>query len=594
MELSYPIHPELFDRLYQDWSTLDRFQRTRGVLRLMATVISVLWQRGDQNLLIMPGTIPLDEPRVSSELAKYLEDGWDPVLRTDIDGGNSLPLRIDQENRNLGQYSATRRAARAVFLASAPREESRRGIDIRHITLGVSQPGEAPGRFADALRRLSGEATYLYVDGAQYWYSLRANITRLAADRAASDYTDDNADDALRRRLGGIRELGPFVALHACPEGPGDVVDDDDGVHLVLLPLTAPHVTNQETSPAIVAAEAILAQRSAGPRINRNLLVFCAPNEARLTELRQAERLHLAWKSILEDREKLQLTPNDVRQATSKAAETDDTVNQRITETYQHVLVPEQSPGVREIRWHQTKPSGSGSVPERIAKKLESEERLITAYGGTRVRMDLDRTPLWSERHDISVENLWNAYSRFPYLPRLASFAVLTRAISDGVSKLDWDRETFAYADAHDGERWVGLVSNQHVDARPGGLLVAPDGAVAQRDADAERREPGGEPGGGEEPPGGAPPGGKPAAGGQQAAPTRFYARFELDPVRAIRQLEDVLPNVVDHLASAPGGEVTITLEINATSDGYDDRIRRVVGENASNLGAQSSEFEGS
>jgi hypothetical protein len=36
---AYPIHPEIFDRLYTDWSTLVKFQRTRGVLRLMAAVI---------------------------------------------------------------------------------------------------------------------------------------------------------------------------------------------------------------------------------------------------------------------------------------------------------------------------------------------------------------------------------------------------------------------------------------------------------------------------------------------------------------------------------------------------------------------------
>ncbi len=37
---------------------------------------------------------------------------------------------------------------------------------------------------------------------------------------------------------------------------------------------------------------------------------------------------------------------------------------------------------------------------------VESEERLITAYGGTRVRMDLDRIPLWTDRHDITVDAL--------------------------------------------------------------------------------------------------------------------------------------------------------------------------------------------
>ncbi len=589
MELSYPIHPELFDRLYSDWSTLDRFQRTRGVLRLMATVISVLWQRGDHNLLIMPGTLPLDEARVSSELSKYLEDGWDPVIHSDVDGPNSLPLRLDQDNRNLGQYSATRRSARAVFLASAPREESRRGIDIKHITLGVTQPGEQPGRFADAMRRLSGEATYLYVDGAQYWYSLRPNITRLAADRAASNFTDDHADDGIRRRLQAISDLGPFAALHAAPDGPGDIVDDDDGVHLVLLPADSHHVANQDTSPAITAAGAILNQRSAGPRLNRNLLVFCAPGEARLSELRAAIRLHLAWRSIVDEREGLGLTPNDLRQANTKLTETDETVTQRVAETYTHVLVPEQTPGTSEIRWHQTKPSGSGSIPERIAKKLESEERLISAYGGTRVRMDLDRIPLWSQRRDIGAQALWNAYCQFLYLPRLANETILTRAISDGVSSMDWERETFAYAEGHDGDRWVGLTVAQQVDARPGGFVVAPDVAEAQR-----VRESGGPGSTGAGDGAGRPgePGPGEADEGSGDGATRFYAQFGLDSVRAIRQLEDILTNVVAHLAGAPDGEVTLTLEVNAQSDGFNDRIRRVVDENATQLGAQSHEFE--
>jgi hypothetical protein len=39
LKAAYPNHPQIFDRLYTDWSTLVKFQRTRGVLRLMAAVI---------------------------------------------------------------------------------------------------------------------------------------------------------------------------------------------------------------------------------------------------------------------------------------------------------------------------------------------------------------------------------------------------------------------------------------------------------------------------------------------------------------------------------------------------------------------------
>ena len=130
MELSYPIHPELFDRLFEDWSTLDKFQRTRGVLRLMALVISQLWQRGDQTLLIMPGTLPMDSGALVSEMTKYLEEGWDPVIKSDVDGENALPLRIDKENQHFGRYSATRRAARTVYMGSAPK--TRRIAGHRH------------------------------------------------------------------------------------------------------------------------------------------------------------------------------------------------------------------------------------------------------------------------------------------------------------------------------------------------------------------------------------------------------------------------------------------------------------------------------
>jgi len=588
MQLSYPIHPELFDRLYKDWSTLDRFQRTRGVLRLMATVISVLWQRGDQNLLIMPGTIPIDETMVTSELTKYLEDGWDPVIRTDVDGPNSLPLRLDADQKNLGRYSAARRVARTVFLASAPREEGKKGIDVKTITLGTAQPGEAPGTFADALRHLSNAATFLYVDGAQYWYSLKANITRLAADRANSNFTEHDADDEIKRRLQNVREKGPFAALHAFPDGPGDVADDDDGVHLVLLPTTHAHVPNGQGTGALVLAEQILSQRQAGPRLNRNLLVFCAANEARLVELRHAVRSYLAWRSILDDKDALQLTRSDEAQASSKIAETDETVKQRIFETYQHLLVPEQTAGTREIRWHQTKTSGTGSLPERVARKLEAEERLITKYGGTRVRMDLDRIPLWSERQDITVEALWKAYCQFPYLPRLSSFGVLRDAVSDGTSRLAWDIETFAYAEGHNGERWVGIVAGRGVEVWPSGLLVHPD--VASRQIDEDSKQP-------VDPIEPLPPpdetGGKdrvPKPGKND--PTKYYARFDLSGVRSIKQLEEILQNVADHLSRANGADVRLTLEVNATSSGFDEQAVRTVRENAGQLGAKANEFE--
>ena len=99
----------------------------------MALAISQLWQRGDQSLLIMPGNLPMDSGALVSEMKKYLEEGWDPVIKSDVDGENALPLRIDKENKHFGRISATRRVARTVYMGSAARPDGSRGIDVKSV-----------------------------------------------------------------------------------------------------------------------------------------------------------------------------------------------------------------------------------------------------------------------------------------------------------------------------------------------------------------------------------------------------------------------------------------------------------------------------
>jgi predicted AAA+ superfamily ATPase len=57
MALDYPFHPELLTTLNRKTSTIPNFQKTRGVLRLLAQVIRGLWQERPQDCcLIAPTT----------------------------------------------------------------------------------------------------------------------------------------------------------------------------------------------------------------------------------------------------------------------------------------------------------------------------------------------------------------------------------------------------------------------------------------------------------------------------------------------------------------------------------------------------------
>ena len=268
IKAAYPIHPEIFDRLYNDWSTLVKFQRTRGVLRLMAAVIHSLWEKGDRNPLILPGFIAIDDPRVQSELTRYLSDNWVPVIEKDVDGPNSLPLKLDSELPNLGKFSACRRVARAIYLGSAPTTAAaHKGIEDRRVKLGCVMPGESPAVFGDALRRMAGAATYLYQDGPNYWYSTQPTVTKLAEDRAEQFKREpDKVVAELERRLKkDLTTTGDFQRIHPMPQTGADVPDDLDA-RLVVLG-TAHPFSREAGNPAELAAKAMLEQRGNTPRL---------------------------------------------------------------------------------------------------------------------------------------------------------------------------------------------------------------------------------------------------------------------------------------------------------------------------------------
>lgn len=114
MQQAYPIHPEIFDRLYEDWSTLSNFQRTRGVLQLLAQVVHRLWKDGNADGMILPGALPLHDTGVRNKCLDYLPQGWDPVIDQDIDGEFSRPVLVRH---------ATQSAPRNGVAASTVRDE---------------------------------------------------------------------------------------------------------------------------------------------------------------------------------------------------------------------------------------------------------------------------------------------------------------------------------------------------------------------------------------------------------------------------------------------------------------------------------------
>ncbi|PTQ88007.1 Swt1 family HEPN domain-containing protein [Nitrosomonas ureae] len=605
IKAAYPIHPEIFDRLYTDWSTLVKFQRTRGVLRLMAAVIHSLWEKGDRNPLILPGNVSIDDPRVQSELTRYLSDNWVPVIEKDVDGPNSLPLKLDSELPNLGKFSACRRVARAIYMGSAPTTAAaHKGIEDRRVKLGCVMPGESPAVFGDALRRMAGAATYLYQDGPHYWYSIQPTVTKLAEDRAEQLKRDpDKVTAELEKRLrNDLTRMGDFNRIHPMPQTGADVSDDLDA-RLVVLGVNHPY-SKEGDSLAEIAAKAILETRGKTPRLYRNTLVFLAGDKMRLQDLDEAARKYLAWQSILADEGQLGLTTHQKKQVEQQMAAANSAVTARLPETYQWLLVPVQSTPQTAITWEALRLAGTDALAIRASKKLRTDELYLTSFAPTRLKMELDRIPLW-RGDNVAVKQLVEDFARYIYLPRLKDSFVLLDAIRDGVNLLTWVQDGFGFADSYDEDagRYKGLRGGQMVpltDAHAPGLVVKPYVASKQLDAElAAQLLPGGMPGQPqrndiETTP--TTPLDETTSGEPQLAaskPKRFYGTAVLDTTRVGRDASRIADEVISHLAGLVGAMVTVTIEIEAEiPEGTPDNVVRTVTENSRTLKFKSQGFE--
>ena len=601
---AYPIHPEVFDRLYSDWSTLVKFQRTRGVLRLMAAVVHSLWEKEDRTPLVLPANVSMDDGRVQFELTRYLSDNWTPIIEKDVDGPNSLPLRIDGQASNLGKFAAARRVARTVYLGSAPNvETAQRGIEDRRVKLGCVLPGETPAVFGDALRRLVAAATYLYQDGPRYWYSTQPTVTKLAEDRAERLRREpDRAEQELGARLReDLRATGDFGRVHPLPQSGQDVPDEPDA-RLVVLGSGQPYARGED-NPARAAARGLLESRGHAPRSYRNALVFLAADRTRMQDLDEAVRRYLAWESIHDEREQLDLSPHQVRQVEVQREAASGVVTARLPETCQWLLAPIQATPQDPVTWQEVRLSGSDALAVRASKRLRNDELLVTSLGATRLRMELDRVPLWRGDH-VTVKQLVEDFASYPYLPRLRDPKVLLAAVTDGVGLLSWQQDAFAFAEGYDDEarRYRGLRAGQLValpDADAPGMLVKPEVARRQLDAERaaatdERLEASQSSGQATEAAGmdtDAPNAGSDTRAG--APPKRFHGTVPLDAARVGRDAGRIAEEVISHLAGLVGAEIRVTLDVEATiPDGAPENVVRTVTENSRTLKFTSQGFE--
>ncbi|MFA7017563.1 MAG: DUF499 domain-containing protein [Sphaerochaetaceae bacterium] len=599
----YPIHPEVFDRLYEDWATLERFQRTRGVLRLMAAVVYDLWMKHDASLMIMPASFSLDNPIIRDELSRHLSESWNAVIERDVDGPKSVPYQKDKEHMRFGNCIAARRVARTIMLGSAPsvKQMNVRGIEQSRIRLGVIQPGEQISVFNDALSILRTALTYLYSNNEQsrYWYDTRPTLRKTMDDRA-SRLADEEVLQELERRLRSIRRTDPFSGIHCCPSSSLDVPDEQT-IRLVILPPSVAHSPKDSISPALKMAMQILDTRGSSPRMYKNMLAFVAAdssiNEMLFTEIKR----YLAWLSIKADSDELNLDASQVKETEQNINRHNSTIDIRVNESFSWLFVPyvDVEKDLRTIQWHSQRITGSKeNCAVRAGKKMLQEEAVITKWAPALLTMELQRW-FWKDKPFVKVKDLWDFLCTYCYLPRLSNYQVLENAIQSGIES----DEYFGVAEGIKEEgSYLGLkfkTANHFIDRSNYLLTVDEAKRVIQekikKDEETSYPDQADQPGGVSEDhtPGDLfnPPSIKDLQ--SLKGPTHFYLSTKLDTTRYIRDIGKLNEEVLNHLLSFNGNKVDIRLDVQIDfKEEVPSDIIRTVTENCRTLKVEDSGFE--
>ena len=595
MKQCYPIHPEIFDRLYQDWSSIHRFQRTRGVLRMMANCISRLWLNEDPAPLILPGDVPLSDPALVGEFTPLLAGNWSPVM-SEVDGDGSRADSLDKEQRRFSDVGgAARRITRTVFLGSAT-SGAIRGLNEERIRLGVVQPGHGVSVYNDALNRLSRELYYLYQSDGRYYFHAEENLNKVAVDRA-NDFTDREVDEEIVRRLGAA--VGRRADVLVCPD-PNDrnAVPEGEQVRLVVLsPSQTLPSRSAEADRAAESALRILQMRGDAPRVRKNLLVFLSAKEDEVRALRRETRRFLSWKSIREGERRLTtLTGDREQQVRDSIRTTDQAVDSALVRAYRWALSPSQ-PDPNQADYQLTPfdcdPVDFGDLATAAFRKLIAEEAVVETIAPKALATMLDQH-IWNSPayggDQIPIDTLWDLVAGNVYLHRLKNHHVLKNAIDAGVLE-----GAFGHADSYDDGS--GIYRDLRFRAPPlggmgqfaeerSGLLVHPDMAKLQMElqqAEADQSTSAADDATTDLCPGSDPthePKGEPAT-------THVAARKVLHGAISLDQISQLQEEIIRNLSDGDT-EITITIAIDArNSAGFSENTLRAVRENSEQLGVE-------
>lgn len=434
----YPFHPSLISVFQRKWQSLPRFQRTRGILRLLALWVARAYQQEHQKNsrepLITLGSAPLADQTFRDALFEQLgSDQLSIPVTTDIVGKKDAhAVRLDREAIDaIKKARLHQRVATAIFFESnGGQSQTRMEASVPELRAAIGNPETNLADVETVLEGLTANCFYLNWDRNRYRFGLRPNLNQMLVTRRGA-VKDQEIEARIQQTTLDLFKLGSKGVDRRCFPAKSNDVPDRPQLALVVLGLE--HQAQESTTKALI--ESILRECGTAGRTYKSGLLFIAPDYA--SSIIEAARNLLAWEDIEADEDTgRQLEEAQRRSLSQSLGRAKADLKESIWRAYRYVFLLGKDNTVKSLDLGQITSSMAPSLCDLVINTLVKDDEITASVGPNKL------IRLWPPAlTEWSTKAVRDAFFASPALPRLLDADSIKRTIADGVTS-----KLFGYA----------------------------------------------------------------------------------------------------------------------------------------------------
>lgn len=419
IERAFPFHPELIGVLYERWGSYPTFQRTRGVLRLLAQVVADQYKRKVTSPLIQSSLVNLENQTIRREFIKHIGSEYDSVIAADIAGKSAKAPKIDKEmGSEYEKYRIASGIATSVFLYSFSGAEKKE-TSLPKVRVALLREGIPHTIVGDAIGKLEEELWYFHSERKQYSFRNQPNLNRVIVDR-------EETISEIREELKKItqKNVGRALEVYLWPQESSDIPDNKN----LKLAILSPEFPYDSEKGKKLTAE-FFEKAGIGFRVYKNILFILAMDNTQYVTLSKSLKRLLALSNIQSDKGLLgTLTKESQDELKKKLKEAEKEIPFKILTAYRHLALLEES----GLDWKDLgipTVGTSTAISERVKQYLKDQERILSRLTPKYI---IDKT-FAGDESEKALRDIYELSLKTPGMPIAESEKVLYEAVKDGV-----------------------------------------------------------------------------------------------------------------------------------------------------------------